>query len=315
MSNNNKQSILLVILIGLPCSGKTTLCNSILQYINNNNANVKHNILIHHVSVDNVYNDIYNQQQLVDTKLNTVELWHKARYIAEQQCINAITDNDIVKPTIILLDDNNVYYSESKRYINIADSNYIHYIQLYCCVTLDIAKQRYTDRQHDNDSIAHQHLSTDTIEKMHDLLLQRSNDLHIATDNTITLSCNNLSNVNIEQLCNTLINKLNLPLPTINRYDIQKQQSDRLYISQQQTLNNIKHQSDIVLRKLVQQCVLKCDNNIDKKQYANNLNNIRIELLNNIKQQKVDMNLFDAKRDEHLCKLFNDMLQQHNTTQ
>ena len=105
---------LLLLLIGLPGCGKTTLASSILKL----------NPTSKHICFD-----------LLQGGLQTTESWHQAKQTAFELCQHS-------NANLIILDDNFEYKSMRKPYFKLAQERHIGYIELHFTISLDQSLQR-----------------------------------------------------------------------------------------------------------------------------------------------------------------------------
>ncbi|KAL7642517.1 UNVERIFIED_CONTAM: hypothetical protein RMT77_007078 [Armadillidium vulgare] len=257
--------------IGLPGSGKTTLCNKLTTYLNNCDVNSK----VINFEFDSFIN-LEEQSKLVTVTKNDREekIFKTLRNEFAREIENTIENikNNLIK-YVILVDDNFYYKSMRYKFYQMAAKFNCGYCQVYLDCCLDLALERNNDRS--------SKVNEEAIKTMAKRMEVPNKSCQWEAESFIS-SAN--AEINIEDVSSFVnSNFLNArSLVDINALD--------KTVAQNLNLKSLLHRSDLILRTLVGEIIKhKSAEGFNKKEVANLANNYRQEILSNFRNQTLKM--------------------------
>lgn len=286
MENN----ICLLLLVGLPGCGKTTLCKKLLS---NKDSKYSH-IKFIHVSFDDhiplVDQEKFAVMRQKQENVNTDDTWKNARYqllLSIEEMVGALKSKTINEATkefiniekvedqlfVVLLDDNFYYKSMRYEYYQMARRQTVGYCQVYIECSVSDASQNNAQR----DSQIPDSVIQVMAERMQIPLAQNLT----WEKNSIKLLANYLDH-NLEGVFNLVSNCLNNPVSPL------EDREEEITHSKLQCSESLAHQADIILRSLVGTIIkeAKATNEIipsDFSKFSKNVNVCRQKVLTNLK--------------------------------
>ncbi|KAL0221196.1 hypothetical protein RCL1_001050 [Eukaryota sp. TZLM3-RCL] len=157
-------------LCGIPASGKSTTSQELLS--SETTSFLKTSLNLAHLNVVLISFDLVEKELRASLGISswTRESWHHARILAIEQIETSIsTAKSTQIPTLIIIDDNNLYHSMRQVYKRMAISHKCCYLLVYFTCTLEEALERNLRRNSD--------VPSESIIKMY-------NSFEIPTDNS-----------------------------------------------------------------------------------------------------------------------------------
>lgn len=279
--------VCLVILIGLPGSGKSTLTSQLIERISSD----QNNATAIKLSFDDLFESTFN-------KYNTYKTARKEFVTFVECCVAHLTISSPIpngfnkfitvcnfsvqtnsflnKSYYLFVDDNNYYRSMRYEYYKIAKKYETSFVQLFLHVDVDLAIKRDQKRQLP--------VGKNVIEKMSQKL-EGPSSINKWEKNSVTLTIDSVDeNIIIAFLYSSLENKL--------KKDIVDEKKPNLVQSD-------IHQFDVSLRKLINSLVITATTPQQKARIADILNERRKKILEDTKNGIIEIN-FDS---DHLKQL------------
>lgn len=255
----------LLVLIGLPGSGKTSLATELLKCWPDLNP-----VLF---SFDQLV-PLEKQLELVSSNS-----WKNERreFVAKVEQHLLLNSNK----KLVIIDDNNYYKSMRYEFYQLARKHSVGFCQIFMQVSLEVAVKR-------NEKRIEEKVPKTVIEKM-DQKLEIPDPL-VNSWETFSFVLQESEKANLEVLKNVVAMAAKNP-PKIVPDNSQAREKDRA-----ECCANLVHQCDTMLRKKLNKVMRESDDEkVDKKELAKTLNGIRTELLDNLKTGVVKLPPIDEK--------------------
>lgn len=277
----NQMSLGLMVLIGLPGSGKTTLSKTLVNnytYFKERKLNFIHICYdeLLEFSKDDSITDWKNQRNTIISEIGNLiisiksESWNQC----PQKFAHHLEKLDCSIKNIVLIIDDNMYF-KSMRYslFQIAKKYNIGFCQVFLKCSVELALLKNTQR------VAHSVVPSSIIIKMNDKLEPPDiNNKWEKYSLEIEAFCD------LNQVCDKLFSTLNDSMQC-NEYTINSDPKQR-ELSFIQCKKNVLHQTDLALRKIIGQKIkakLCSTQNEGRRELVLKLNNRKLEILCDIK--------------------------------
>lgn len=225
----------LLLLVGIPGSGKTTLA----CYLERTFARELPVVVISYDAIET---------ELTQDKSWDRSVWHDVRKIVYDKCV-AFLENYQSKKSILILDDNMYYRSMRYLYFKLARKADAQFAEIFLDCPLDVALERNSRRSHDKVSEA-------TIRKMAQIIEIPDPSKYSWEEHSMQAdSCRDVVQFDLTQLLQIMSLKI-VKLPIDNSLAQESQRASNC--------RNLTHQVDLATRKEVSTVVADLKRNTNK---------------------------------------------------
>jgi len=268
MTNHHQPSCILV-LLGLPGSGKTTLARKLTTFLSEGHRNVSVNCVS--------YDDLVPLQVQAEIARATSDQTTKSCRSSMKDSVESFLCSVKESPCVVIVDDNNYYRSMRYEYYQLAAKHRVGYMQLYLDCSLEEAEFNNALRPEENRVPVH------VISPMKYKFQVPSE----VWENCLVISNSNSNNPDVLQLIWSRIQEsFKSPIMFLQMLEEKEALSMQSRISNDRS---ILHGIDAILRKQVGQLVLAEKDAESKSDLARRLNNLRLSIMEDVKSGVVNI--------------------------
>ena len=263
------QCFCIVVLLGLPASGKSLLAERLCGFLSDNDC------VVYCASFDTIVS--LEKQAKIALSSSSEMIKHYRREMKGNVESFLATPNPLFKTCVVLIDDNNYYKSMRYEYHQLAAKFYTGYLQLY--LKCEISEALLQNRSRPQSS------------RVPDIVITQMNtkfEVPCETwENSLTIGHIDLNNPEIlNNIWSHIQKALDSPVSTIKTREEKKLASEQ---SKLRNDHNVLHNIDKALRKRLSQCVRERKEEKNVRVLATQLNDIRLSVLEGVKSGTVEI--------------------------
>lgn len=257
------QCYCIVVLLGLPASGKSWLAGRLCSFLTENNC------IVNCATFDTIVS--LEKQAEIAVSSSSEMIKHYRREMKDTVESFLKVPNPSSKKCVVIVDDNNYYRSMRYEYHQLAAKFYTGYLQIYVKCEVSEALLQNSSRPQSS--------------RVPDIVITQMNtkfeDPCEAWENSLTIGHIDLNDTEIlNKIWNHIQNAVDSPVSTLKTLEEKKLASEQ---SKLRNDHNILHNIDKALRKRLNQCIRERKEEKNARVLAAQLNDTRQSILEGIK--------------------------------
>jgi len=216
------------VLVGLPGSGKSTLCSHLM-------AEARGNAVLH-VEFDAVEHELLLMEEKHPQK--RLEVWHRARDVAFEK-VEEFLESNSTPGKIVLVDDNMYYQSMRMPYLQLARRKNLGFLEVFVKCELEDALKRNAEREKG--------------QRVEEATIRRMNE-------RIEPPCSSTRTIAIDSVAST--QEVWEAIQEASKFpekDLQKEIAEASIAAQETTNSSASHQFDLEMRKAIGLMIRRVD--------------------------------------------------------